>query len=62
MPDAIASAYCLLTMSVLFVGAVVIVPDVSVAVVIFAEVAVIAPNDVCAITPAASCYAAFEDG
>ena len=49
MPDAIASAYSLLTMSVLLTGAVVIVPVVNAA-----EVAVIAPNDVALTTLEAS--------
>jgi hypothetical protein len=63
MPDAIASAYSLLTMSVLLVGVVETVPDVIFAVVMFAVLAPSVPmsNKVTA-DPAASKYTALSAG
>ena len=63
MPEAIASAYCLLTMSVLLVGVVVIVPDVMFAVVIFAVPAPSVPiSKVVTADPAESKYTALSAG
>jgi len=63
MPEAIASAYCLLTMSVLLVGVVEIVPDVRFAVVMLAVVALIVLNSYCTKTlPALSSQTARSDG
>ena len=63
MPDAIASAYCLLTISVLLVGAVEIVPDVMFAVVIFAVLTPRVPiSRTVTADPAASKYTARSAG